>query len=123
VHGPLAQDRFVMTVDHSPDEETQPHETLALFPARDDSGRRTVRLDELIGEMEYEIRSLAPARISVEISGLYEAAALAIALPPAQAEDLLRHLVVEALDAMPLEGTLSISVEGTTTGVADAGYA
>src|SRR3954466_3552447 len=52
----------VMTSDHSPDGETQPRPRLAVFPARDGSGQRTVRLDDLMAEMEYEIRSLAPAR-------------------------------------------------------------
>lgn len=107
-----------MTLDNSPDEGTQPHPRLAVFPAAHSRGHRSVRLDDLIAGMVHEIRSLAPARISVEIGNLAPAAAQEIALPPAQAEDLVRHLVIEALDAMPAEGTLSIFVETTTTGLA-----
>lgn len=92
---------------------------LAVFRGEaDDASEQTVRLDEQLSEMESEIRSLAPARVDVQIGGLFERAFPRIALPATQVEGLIRHLVIDAMDAMPAGGTLSIFIEHVTSGVA-----
>jgi hypothetical protein len=89
-----------------------------LFAVRDGCSEAPFSaLDEVLGKMEREIRLMFPDRIEVQMGGITDGPLPKVALAPAQAQDLIRHLVIDALDAMPGAGTLLISVGQMTAGM------
>jgi hypothetical protein len=72
--------------------------------------RAAMRLDELLREMQEEIRCLSRGNIKVEVSGSVSKPGPVIAMSREEAQDLIRHLVIDASDAMPGGGTLSLGV-------------
>ena len=77
-----------------------------------DSQQAVCSLEDLLGSMAREIRALVPDRIDVQLGGTAEEQLPTIALSRAQAQDLIRHLVIDAVDAMPGTGTLAITGVG-----------
>ncbi len=73
------------------------------------SGRRSgVQLDKLLREMEPEIRCLVRPGIEVLTGSTSARFGLRAAISRREAESLLRHLVIDACDAMPAGGLLSL---------------
>ena len=83
-----------------------PTSVIAALPSPD-----AVCFDEILRELQSEIRCIAPEKISVRFDGGEQTDTAPVALAPAAAEDLVRHLVVDAIDSMPDGGTLVLSVE------------
>lgn len=94
-----------------------PRHSTGVFPRTDgcfaaDAGEDTSALQEVLHGMKAEIRAVVPDRIEVDI-GVTAEDLPRIGLSPAQAQDLIRHLVIDAVDAMPETGILSIMLEPT----------
>ncbi len=84
---------------------------ISIFrPSEAETGPPGIRLDQLLCEMESEIRCLARPNIVVQVGCLRQEPGLAVALSLDEAQDLIRHLVIDACDAMPRGGMLSIIV-------------
>jgi hypothetical protein len=78
--------------------------------------RAALRLDELLREMQEEIRCLSRGNIDVELTGSVSQPSPVIAMSRDEAQDLIRHLVIDASDAMPGGGTLSLGVSEVAVG-------
>lgn len=85
------------------------HGSLRLLgPALVGASAPALYLDALLAELEAEIRCLVRANIELHLLTHAARPLPAVSLAPAEAQDLLRHLVIDACDAMPFGGQLRI---------------
>lgn len=79
-----------------------------MFPDINDSAADRVDLADLLGEMSRELRCLLGPVIRLETANLAGGGSTQVRVRPPEIVDLLRHLALDALDAMPAGGTVAI---------------
>jgi hypothetical protein len=79
-----------------------------MYPAIDDNVPERVDLCDVIGGIGAELRCLLGPAIHAHIGSLPTGSSAHVSVGQAQIVDLLRHLALDAHDAMPTGGTISI---------------
>ena len=79
-----------------------------MYPDTDESAPEQVDLSDVVGEVDAELRCLLGPAIRIVIGGLPAGQAAPVRAGHAEVVDLLRHLALDARDAMPAGGTVTI---------------
>ncbi len=86
----------------------RPFTTSPMYPDSLSSAPERVDLSDVVGALEGELRCLLGPTIQLTIGGLLAGPAAAVRARREDLVDLLRHLALDARDAMPVGGTLAI---------------